>query len=107
MYLNRQMIKILEDLGADDDWFLTLQDKAVKRLTESTKSDYAAAQFFSNHNVGGIMGLPKFIRQLMGLNLSFKDDHFLRNLLKTTAMIELRALKHRTRIFVKHGYILT
>jgi len=32
MYLNRQLIKILEDMGVADDFFLDLQAKEVERL---------------------------------------------------------------------------
>jgi len=36
MYLNRQVIKILEDLGVDENFFLRLQSQEIERLRKIT-----------------------------------------------------------------------
>ncbi|GLA24172.1 hypothetical protein AnigIFM63326_011027 [Aspergillus niger] len=38
LVLNRQMIKILEDMGTPDDWFLTLQEAALTKLQPFIRS---------------------------------------------------------------------
>lgn len=103
MFLNRQMIKIMEDLGVNERFFLDLQAEAVERLQDSLITDSKAADFLSRKNVGEIVRLPRLIKQLMSLSLSFKNDSFLQNIVKTAAMIELRALKHKSRILVEKG----
>lgn len=103
MFLNRQMIKIMEDLGVNEQFFLDLQAEAVERLQDSLITDSKAADFLSRKNVGEIVRLPRLIKQLMSLSLSFKNDSFLQNIVKTAAMIELRALKHKSRILVEKG----
>lgn len=104
MYLNRQLIKIMEDLGVNENIFLELQAQAVERLRNSTMTDLSAANFLAAQNVGEVVRLPWLIKQLMLRNLSYKNDHFLRSIVKTAVMVELRALKHRTRILVPEGY---
>ena len=45
MFLNRQLIKILEDLGVRDEAFLKLQSDAVESLRITTLSPINAATF--------------------------------------------------------------
>ena len=40
MFLNRPLIKILEDLGVEQDAFLALQTTAVDKLRATTLSDF-------------------------------------------------------------------
>jgi hypothetical protein len=106
MYLNRQTIKILEDMGVDDSWFLKLQATEVERLRSVTESSSKASKFLTQHSIGNAVHLPWLIRKLHVIGLDFRDDRFLWDLLQISIMMELRVLKHRARIPVKHAVTL-
>ncbi|KAL5344777.1 hypothetical protein ACLOAV_010174 [Pseudogymnoascus australis] len=106
LYLNQQSIKILEDMGVKDEFFLDLQAKEVERLRMVTTSSVNASIFLRTQSVGDSIQLPWLIKKLDSLNLSFKADSFLRDILEITVLIELRALKHKARIPVPRGYTL-
>ena len=106
MFLNRQLIKILEDLNVPEKSFLDLQAKAVEELRMTTRSAVNAASFLQRHSIGKGARLPWLIRELWALGLSFTDDDFLRNTLEIAVLNELRELKHRSRIRVKEGVTL-
>lgn len=106
MYLNQQIIKILEDLGVEDGAFLRLQDQAVEKLRASTLSPVNAEHFLQRERIGEAARLPWLIRKLWSMGLQFRDDQFLRNTMETAVLMQLRALKHRARILVEHGVTL-
>lgn len=106
MYLNRQMIKILEDLGVPDEAFLQLQADAVERLRMTTLSAINASSFLQRNYIGEAARLPWLIRKLWGLGFSFTEDEFLRNTLELGVLVQLRELKHRSRILVENGETL-
>ena len=103
MYLNRPMIKILEDLGVPHDPFLELQRDAVERLRITTTSPINASTFFERNFVGRAVSLPWLIRKLSHIGLSFTEDDFLRNALELAVLVQLREIKHRSRILVENG----
>lgn len=105
-YLNRQFIKILEDMGVPDSFFLKLQEKEVNRLRLITDNPTNASTFLKRQSVGEATHLPWLIMKLSSLKLSFRADGFLRNILEITFLMELRALKHKTRLPVEKGYHL-
>ncbi|ERF76596.1 hypothetical protein EPUS_05869 [Endocarpon pusillum Z07020] len=106
LFLNQQSIKILEDMGVKDDFFLYHQAREVERLRSTTSSSTNASKFLKAQAVGEIIHLPWFINKLRSLNLSFQADKFLREVIEFTVLIELRALKYKARIPVKDGYTL-
>lgn len=106
LFLNQQSIKILEDMGVKDDFFLYHQAKEVERLRSTTSSSTNASKFLKAQAVGEIIHLPWFISKLGSLNLLFQADKFLREVIEFTVLIELRALKYKARIPVKDGYTL-
>ncbi|RDL29987.1 RNA-dependent RNA polymerase [Venustampulla echinocandica] len=106
MYLNRQFIKILEDMGVEDDFFLDLQEKEVQRLRIITDNPLNAEKFLSCQSIGETVHLPWFIAELAMLDLDFRSDRFLRDTAELAILIELRKLKHKTRIPVEKGYHL-
>lgn len=106
MYLNRQFIKILEDMGVEDSFFLDLQAEEVRYLRMITESPLNASTFLKRQTIGGPILLPAFINQLAALNLDFRKDGFLRDVLEMTLLVELRLLKHKTRIPVDQGWHL-
>jgi hypothetical protein len=106
MYLNRQFIKILEDMGVEDDYFLGLQAKEVDRLRQSADSPMSASIFLSKQEIGETIHYPWLIAELAMHNLNFTDDGFLRDTVELAILSELRKLKHKTRIPVAKGYHL-
>ncbi|KAL8823259.1 MAG: hypothetical protein Q9191_006023 [Dirinaria sp. TL-2023a] len=106
MYLNRQIIKILEDLGVKESSFLDLQADAVEKLRMTTRNSINAANFLKRQHVGQAARLPWLVRELMDINLSYEDDGFLRNVVELCVLAELREIKHRSRIRVEEGLTL-
>ena len=103
MYLNRQLIKILEDLGVPDEAFLTLQNEAVEQLRIVTESPINAASFLRRNHVGQSSKLPWLVRELWQIGISYTNDDFLKQVLEVCVLVELRELKHRSRIRVEQG----
>ena len=106
MYLNRQVIKLLEDLGIEDEAFLGLQAKAVEELRASTLSATKAAHFLQRNRVGEAARLPWLVKKLWSMGFQFRDDYLLRNTMETAVLVQLRELKHRARILVEKGVTL-
>jgi len=106
MYLNRQLIKILEDLHVPEKAFLDLQADAVQKLRMTTLSSINAASFLQRNFIGKAARLPWLIRKLWAMGFPFGDDDFLRNTLELAVLIQLRELKHRSRIRVEKGVTL-
>jgi hypothetical protein len=95
MYLNRPLIKILEDLGVPERAFLHLQEEAVEKLRMTTQSPVNAATFLQRNFIGKAARLPWLVRKLQDLDILFHEDDFLRNALELAVLIQLRELKHR------------
>lgn len=106
MYLNRQVIKILEDMGVKTDWFLDLQSQEVERLRKITSSSGNAAKFLKSQSIGESSYLSWFIRKLALLGLEFRSDRFLRDVLETAVMMQVRVMKYKARIPVPEGVTL-
>ena len=58
LFLNRQMIKIMEDMGVEDTFFTTLQAKEVERLRSITDSPINASTFLKRQQIGDMVHLP-------------------------------------------------
>ena len=106
MYLNRQVIKILEDLGVKGSAFIALQAEAVDKLRMTTLSAINAASFLRRNKVAEAARLPWLIRKLSDIGLQFSEDDFLQAVLEIAVLVQLRELKHRARIFVEKGVTL-
>ena len=105
MYLNRQLIKILEDLGVPAQAFMNLQDEAVEQLRYTTENPINAGYYLQRNLIGKAARLPWLIRKLSYIRLSFSDDSFLRDTLELAVLMQLRELKYRSRIFVERGFL--
>lgn len=106
MYLNRQLIKILEDLGVPGETFHSLQEDALEHLRMMTSSAINAAIHLEDHSIGLAPQLPRLLRSLESLRLPFQADDFLRGSVEMAALISLRELKYRSRIPVEKGVTL-
>ncbi|KAF2004377.1 RNA-dependent RNA polymerase [Amniculicola lignicola CBS 123094] len=106
MVLNRQMIKILEDMGVSDEWFLKQQSRAVETLQYMTAHIANTVAFLKRQKVADNIGFPQFLRQLDTLNIDYRRDRFLRSVVEATILRELRLLKHKAKIPIDEGVTL-
>lgn len=106
MYLNRQTIKILEDLGVPFEPFQQLQRHAVNQLRMTTLSPINASTFLDRNRVSPAAQLPWLIRKLESMGLRFNDDDFLSNTLELAVLVQLNEIKYKSRIFVDEGWTL-
>ena len=106
MYLNRQYIKIMEDLGVECCVFEDLQKDAVDRLRHVTTSAANAASFLERELIAKVARAPWLIRKLYSMGLDFLEDSFLRGIVELGVLLNLRELKQRSRILVPQGVTL-
>ncbi|KLU88303.1 RNA-dependent RNA polymerase [Magnaporthiopsis poae ATCC 64411] len=106
LVLNRQMIKILEDMGVDKKWFMKLQGYRLKELQAVTSNAYNVKNFLHTQNVGQPLNLGKFIYFAHQNGMDYKHDPFLRGVVEAVVLRELRLLKHKARIPVSKGKTL-
>ncbi|KAK4031981.1 RNA dependent RNA polymerase-domain-containing protein [Parachaetomium inaequale] len=106
MVLNRQLIKILEDMGAPSEWFLDLQSKELQRLRRISATVYNTASFLRSQRIGESIQLHKFLRQTEAMGIDYRRDNFLRGAVEVVLLRELRLLKHKARIPVQKGMTL-
>jgi hypothetical protein len=106
LWLNRQMIKILEDMGTRHEWFLDLQNKELRVLRAITAQAVNTSTFLRHQLIGTGMGLPGLIMALDRLKLDFRRDIFLKTVVEHVVLRELRLLKHKARIPVDKGVTL-
>lgn len=106
LVLNRQMIKILEDMGIKNKWFLHLQQMALNMLRNVTANATNTSVFLEHQAVGVNMGLPKLVKQLDRMGIDYRRDKFLKTAVEHVVLRELRLLKHKARIPVAKGVTL-
>jgi hypothetical protein len=106
LVLNRQMIKIMEDMGVPDDWFLEEQKKELNRLRRITSTTFNTAAFLKRQRIADHLGLARLIRRLDRLGIDYKQDRFLCSVVEATVLRELRLLKHKARIPIEQGITL-
>lgn len=106
MVLNRQFIKILEDLGVPDDAFLRLQTQAVNNLRCMTTSPANTATFLEEVSSTKATRLPQLITLLAEIGLNYHIDSFLYRVVEMAVINKLQELKYRGRIPVEKGFTL-
>ncbi|KAI1129860.1 RdRP-domain-containing protein [Nemania abortiva] len=106
LVLNRQMIKILEDMKVPNSWFFKAQNRELNRLRKITAYTNNTVIFLRRQKVAEQMGFHQFIRRLHQLGLDYKKDAFLCSIIETIVLREVRLLKHKSRIPVEHGVTL-
>lgn len=100
------MIKILEDMGVPDEWFLEQQAEALFQLQLITAHVVNTVAFLKRQSVAHQIGFPQLIRRLDLIGLDYKGDQFLRSVVEVTVLRELRLLKNKARIPIHHGVTL-
>ncbi|KAK6955968.1 hypothetical protein Daesc_003615 [Daldinia eschscholtzii] len=106
LVLNRQMIKILEDMGVANEWFLQVQSRELERLRMITAQIHNTVTFLKRQKVAEQINFSKFIRRLHKLGIDYKKDKFLCSVVETVILREVRLLKHKARIPVEKGVTL-
>lgn len=106
LVLNRQIIKILEDMGTDAEWFLNLQRKALRYLQGVTASAKNTSTFIGYQGIGNNIGLPRFLKALGHIEIDYRRDEFLKSVVDHVVLRELRLLKYKARIPVNKGVTL-
>ncbi|CAK7203059.1 hypothetical protein SEUCBS139899_005788 [Sporothrix eucalyptigena] len=106
LYLNRQLIKILEDMGVPTEWFQKRQEEALRELRLITSSPYNMASFLKAQSVATAIKLHKLLLLADRLGLDFRSDSFLRRATDAVVLRELRLLKHKARMLVPNGITL-
>ena len=104
--LNRPFIKIMEDLQVTPEAFLDLQESAVEELRRTTVSPLKAADFLERNHVGQNAHISWLLRKLHAINLPSLKDPFVRDVVEVSTLVQLRELKHRSRIPVEGGVTL-
>ncbi|KAF3941897.1 hypothetical protein ABW19_dt0202845 [Dactylella cylindrospora] len=105
-YLNRPLIKILEDRGVPKASFMQVQKELLDRLRAATQAPDSTAYFLEREGRCKHAELPFLIRELGTLGWNYQEDHFLRQVVEFSMMSSLREMKYRARIRVKKGYTL-
>jgi hypothetical protein len=105
MFLNRQLIKILEDLGVPSQVFLDLQSDVIAKLRYMTESPVNTA-FFLRQSVPQATKISSLIEHLGEAGLDYHDDVFLYSVVELAVVTDLRDLKYRGRIAIEEGMTL-
>jgi hypothetical protein len=102
-YLNRGLIKVLEDLGVPHENFLQLANETLERLQDSTNSLTKAVKLLEDENVGISAGLPGLVKHMDQIGIDTGTDRMLCAVVEMAAFCRLRSMKYKGRILVKDG----
>ncbi|EPS45504.1 hypothetical protein H072_539 [Dactylellina haptotyla CBS 200.50] len=106
LYLNRHLIKVLEDRGVPKENFIKLQNEALSDLREMTLSADHAAYFLQYQSRCIQAEIPFLIRELYQQGWNYQEDKFLRQVVEFSLLNTLREMKYRARIPVQKGFTL-
>lgn len=109
-FLNRPLIKILEDLKIPGQVFLSEQQKTVKSIERSRESFRQCAKLMEKAGLGFSCNLPKILKRFSSLMRTDKTDEvastFIHDCLDLAVIECLRDLKYRARIPLEGSYTL-
>jgi hypothetical protein len=100
------MIKILEDMGVTQAWFLRRQEEELHHLQLVTAHVENTIWFLKHQSIATRIGFPQLIRRLYHLDMDYRSDRFLSSVVEAAVLRELRLLKHKARIPVENGVTL-
>jgi hypothetical protein len=100
------MIKILEDMGVSDAWFMEQQSQELYRLQLVTAHISNTVGFLTRQCVAHGVGFPRLIRRLDLAGIDYRKDQFLSAVVEAAVLRELRLLKHKARIPIAQGVTL-
>lgn len=103
LYLNRPLIKVLEDLGVESHVFIKLQNDMMSELELMLNHPINASTLLAREKLADVCGIPDLISLLYDIGLDAQDDEFIRSVVEFAALCQLREVKYRGRIRVPHG----
>ncbi|KAL6232980.1 hypothetical protein BDW75DRAFT_246854 [Aspergillus navahoensis] len=106
LVLNRQLIKIMEDMGVGGEWFFKLQGLRIEQLRMVTATTKNTANFVKGQGVADCLKIYRLFLLFHRLKLDYKGIPFLRAVVEAMVLRELRLLKHKARIPVDKGITL-
>ncbi|KAI5248426.1 RNA-directed RNA polymerase [Aureobasidium subglaciale] len=106
MVLNRQFIKILEDLNVPLHSFMMLQNKAIEKLRSMTTNTFNASFLLNDTQTSKAARLPGLLEILADIGLDYRKDTFLRGVVEMAVISKLRDIKYKGRIPVQNGITL-
>lgn len=106
MVLNRQFIKILEDLSVNPQVFLDLQADAVNLMRYMTESSVNTATFLDSVSGMKASRISSLISRLGDIGLDYHMDSFLYSVVELAVVAQLQDIKYRGRIPVHQGVTL-
>ncbi|KAA1087671.1 hypothetical protein PGT21_035256 [Puccinia graminis f. sp. tritici] len=107
-YLNRPLIKLLEDLGIPSEVFLRLQDKIIRKVENSRSSPKLAGNLMQQYSMGSGSGMPSMLHKLSELLVDDRavESDFIEECYDLMTVQCLRDLKYRGRIPLDKSYTL-
>lgn len=106
MVLNRQFIKLFEDLGIPTTAFMDLQNRFKEKLTKMTLSAVNTAVFLQDTESPSATRFPSLIRYIGQVGLDYHTDEFLYGVVEMAVVSKLRDVKYKGRIPVDEGVTL-
>lgn len=106
MVLNRQFIKLFEDLGIPLRVFIDLQNRFKDKLTRMTISAANTAAFLEDTESLSTTKFPSLIRYIGQVGLDYHADSFLYSVVEMAVISKLRDVKYKGRIPVDEGVTL-
>ncbi|KAK4889907.1 hypothetical protein LTR27_011330 [Elasticomyces elasticus] len=106
MFLNRSLIKILEDLGVGKDTFMQIQRQEVDNLRNMLTSPINTATFLEMQHMTKATKLPLLINDLSDVGLDYHVDSFLRVVVELAIVSRMRDIKYKGRIHIDQGVTL-
>jgi hypothetical protein len=103
LYLNRPLIKVLEDLGIDVQVFVDMQAAMLSELELTVDNPANASKFLSTERVANACGISDLMVLLDQINIDPQDDGFIRSVVEIAVLCRLRDAKYRGRISVPKG----
>ncbi|KAH6976978.1 RNA dependent RNA polymerase-domain-containing protein [Ilyonectria sp. MPI-CAGE-AT-0026] len=106
LVLNRQLIKIMEDMGTEEQWFFKMQQQALNIFRTVTANAQNTSKFLRHQAIGVNAGFSKLVPDLDRMRIDYRRDEFMKSAVEHVVLQELRLLKHKARIPVEHGVTL-
>lgn len=103
MVLNRQFIKIMEDIGVQSETFMDLQQTAVDALRCMTAGSVNTETFLEEASISKATHVPSLIATLGNIGIDYHADKFLYGVVEMAVVTKLRDIKYRGRIPVAEG----
>jgi RNA dependent RNA polymerase len=103
LYLNRPLIKVLEDLNIKASVFLRLHDEMMRELEFMLSNPVTASKLLAREKIADASGVSELLTLLNDIGIDGQDDEFIRSVVEAAALYVLREIKYKGRIRVSNG----